>query len=199
MKIARIYRLAYNVLFDLKYGRFLGGKKKTPYSLNGANDTANSDYRAMSLIFKGKIKSDDVLVDVGCGKGRVLNFWISNFPKNQIVGIELDAEIAAKTAKRLRKYNNVNILSGSVLELIPDNATIFYLFNPFNSSVMDMFKQSLIEKFFAKDKGWIHSFSIIYYNPVCANSFLEDDRFSCVKIEMPDGYHKVLFIKQSKI
>ena len=75
MGASRIYRLVYNVLFDLKYGRFLGGKKHTPYSLMGANVTANSDYKAMTIFFKGNIKLDDVLVDVGCGKGRVINFW----------------------------------------------------------------------------------------------------------------------------
>jgi hypothetical protein len=196
MKISRIYRLVYNVLFDMKYGRFLGGVKKSPYVIKGANDTANSDYKAMAIIFKDKIKFDDVLVDVGCGKGRVINYWMSNFGNNQIVGIELDPVIASATSRRLAKYKNVTIFSGSALELFPNNATIFYLFNPFNCHIMDKFKKALIDRFFLKDKGWIHSFSIIYYNPTCANVFHDDDKFCCSEIEMPDGFHKGLLINQ---
>ncbi len=196
-KITRIYRLVYNLWFDLKYGRFLGGVKKTSFSEKGANDTANTDYKALSIIFNDKINFDDVLVDVGCGKGRVINFWLSNFPSNQLVGIELDPEVAAKTAKRLSKYDNVTILSGSVLDLIPNNGTVFYLFNPFDSFIMEKFKKVLIDRFFLQEVGWHHSFSIIYYNPSCADIFVNEEKFSCSEIEMPKGYHKAILVRQT--
>jgi len=37
----------------------------------------------------------DVIVDVGCGKGRSLNWLIDHFPANAIYGIELDPELCA--------------------------------------------------------------------------------------------------------
>lgn len=199
MNFKKLTLLAHNFLFDMKYGSFLGGIKKTPYATIGANDTANSDYYTMSIIFKKIIKTGDVLVDVGCGKGRVINYWLDNFLENQIVGIELDHQVAQKTARRLANYKNVTIISGNVIELIPDNANLFYLFNPFNCEVMKDFKESLINKFFNKNLGWAHSFQIVYYNPVCAHLFLDDFKFICSYIELPLGYHKCLLIGQSTI
>ena len=71
--VRKIYRIARNIIFDLKYGGFLGGIKQTPYKSSGAFDTANSDYGALSLIFTNQtIGAGDVLVDVGCVKGGLL-------------------------------------------------------------------------------------------------------------------------------
>ena len=78
-----------------------------------AERSSNVTYYALSLIFKGEtIAPDDVLVDVGCGKGRVLNWWLSKRLPNRIVGLELDPEVAAHTRHRLRKYRNVTIITG---------------------------------------------------------------------------------------
>ncbi len=153
----------------------------------------------MQKIFEGRISTNDIMVDVGCGKGRILNYWISNFPKNKIFGIELDPLIAKKVARRLKNYKNVTILSGKAQELIPDNASIFYLFNPFNCNIMSEFKESLVTKYFAKNTGWSHSFSIIYYNPSCAKIYSDDSRFICSEIEMPIGAHKCLLINQASL
>ena len=59
----RSFRIARNALQDLRYGAPLGGL----ISMYG-----NTDYLALSNIFAKRIKDNDVLVDVGCGKGRVI-------------------------------------------------------------------------------------------------------------------------------
>ena len=46
---------------------------------------------------------NDTIVDVGCGKGRSLNWLIDRFPGNPIVGIELDPELCTQTARRLQR------------------------------------------------------------------------------------------------
>ena len=164
----------------------------------GAHDTADTSYYIMSLIFKGLIHNNDILVDIGCGKGRVLNYWLDNFNTNQIIGIELDPEIAQKTAIRMKEYKNVKIIIGSVIENLPYNADLFYLFNPFNFNVMTIFKESLISRLFNEKSGWVHSFKIVYYNPVCIQIFMEDERFSCSEIILPNEFHKCYMIKQSE-
>lgn len=197
MVLKRLTRFGRNLLMDLRYGTFLGGVKKTPYAEMGAHDTANSDYRAMFIMFEDIVESHDVLVDVGCGKGRVLNYWLSRYPSNAIFGIELDSVVAAQTGERLRRHLNVTVIAGDVMKSIPDSASVFYLFNPFDCQVMAGFKTTLLEKFFDSSVGWKHPFKIIYYNPVCIAVFSCDSRFECEEICMPQEFHRCLLIKQA--
>ncbi|OFY51445.1 MAG: hypothetical protein A2W85_09910 [Bacteroidetes bacterium GWF2_41_31] len=194
-KIKRFSRIFYNLFFDLKYGSFLGGTKKTPYELMGAHDTANTGYYAMNSIFQNLISPNEVLVDIGCGKGRVINYWLDAFSDNQIIGIELDNLVAENTSARLSKFSNVTIISGNIINTLPDNGTLFYLYNPFNCQVMNEFKESLISKFYINNLGWIKLFQIVYYNPICINIFIEDVRFICTELKLPSECHKCYLIK----
>jgi hypothetical protein len=70
-------RAADNFFLDLQYsGRFLGGTMESRYASSGAIATQSTDYLALSYIFDNlvQVQESDVLVDVGCGKGRVI-FW----------------------------------------------------------------------------------------------------------------------------
>jgi ubiquinone/menaquinone biosynthesis C-methylase UbiE len=157
-------------------GRFLGGVKKTPFSDQGAFDCANSVYSVVFDLFKKRltIKPDDVIVDIGCGKGRVINALILMGVENQIVGIELDAEIAAQARKRLAGYSNVTIIAGNALKNIPPNGTIFYLYNPFNDTVMSQFVQRLAEM--KRDRG--REVRIAYIRSVYLDIFRNDPRWT---------------------
>ena len=128
-------------------GRILGGTIKTKYAQEGAKDTANSSYEIVADIFKQlTVYDDDVLVDVGCGKGRVLNFWINRFPNNEKIGIELDPDVAAFTRERLKKYTNCEIISGNIIDYLPQQGTIFFLFNPFEEYMVEKFKNTIKEQ-----------------------------------------------------
>jgi hypothetical protein len=70
--VGRAIRLTRNVLFDLRYGGFLGGSHTSPYAALGIYIAVNTDYRALRLIFEERLKDSNVLVDMGCGKGRVI-------------------------------------------------------------------------------------------------------------------------------
>jgi hypothetical protein len=91
------------------------------------------------------IRPSDVLVDVGCGKGRVINWWLSRGLRNKMIGIELDERFAAPTAARLQAYPNVSIFCGNALEHIPPDGTLFFLFNPFTAPVVEAFKDRVID------------------------------------------------------
>jgi hypothetical protein len=130
------------------------------------------------LIFKGEsIAPEDVLVDVGCGKGRVLNWWLSRGLRNQIVGLEIDPEIAAHTRHRLRKYRNVTIVTGDGIENLPADGTLFFLFNPFQKPMVSRFQERILQ-LPRRDKVRIY-----YYNCAHADVFENDPRFS---IEYPN-------------
>ena len=152
-----------NIIIDLVCShRLLNGNIKTSYKAFGSNDIYHSKYSALPIIFKFvKITSNDVLVDVGCGKGRVINYWIFKNYKNKIIGLELDKKIAKQTAKQFSRLKNVTIIPGNALLNIPPDGTLFYFYNPFSREfeaiLSDMFKNKAI--------------NIIYYNPKSIDVF----------------------------
>ena len=148
MKLSRLQvvrRRIGTVLMDLRYGAILKGRIESRYEHLGAVLTDNTGYDVLPILFSDLVTEKDVLVDVGCGKGRVINWWLSVYPGNRLYGIELDDVIAERTRRRLKKYKNVAILTGDACDLIPREATMFYLYNPFRSEVMERFMAELVK------------------------------------------------------
>jgi hypothetical protein len=91
--------------------------------------------------------------------------------KNQIFGLELDPEIAASTAKRLKRFDNVNIIPIDAVENLPPDATVVYLYHPFGEKVVKRLRELLqITK--------PERVRVFYYNCVCAEVFEHDRRFN---------------------
>lgn len=154
---------------DLTYsGRLLGGNQTSAFSDLGANDVYHTDYSAMPLIFRNAaISPDDVLVDVGCGKGRVINYWLSTNPGNRIYGLELDPALAAATARQFASRANVRIIAGDAVENLPPEGTVFYFYNPFSEEKVRRFEQKL--------KTTAGAATVIYYNPKSLPIFANPD------------------------
>jgi SAM-dependent methyltransferase len=164
-----------SALRDLRHGRALGGTVRSRYEHLGAYHATNSPYEDLDRVFAGvAIGQFDTIVDVGCGKGRSLNWLIDRFPANPIVGIELDPELCARTARRLRRRSNVTVVCGDATELIPPEGRVFYLFNPFDETVMTRFAAALLER------G--RPATIVYYNA----KFLEPFRAGFTVQELND-------------
>jgi hypothetical protein len=157
----------YNICLDLRYShRLLKGNHKSLYKSQGANDVYHTRYSVMHIIFHFvPIKKSDVLVDVGCGKGRVINYWLSKKYHNKIYGLELDRNIALRTTKQFAKWKNVTIVPGDAISNIPNNGTILYFYNPFSEEVVRRFEKTLIERF--KNR----KVTIVYYNPKSIHVF----------------------------
>lgn len=172
-----------SALRDLRYGRPLGGTIRTRYEHLGAFHSTNSPYSELDVVLAGlEIEPDDAIVDVGCGKGRSLNWILDHFPANKIYGIELDPEICARTARRLRRRRNVTIICGDASELIPRDGALFYLFNPFDGPVMERFAAGLLRR----DKPA----TIVYYNAKYLDVFGGDPRFSVRELDDPRLTHR---------
>jgi hypothetical protein len=73
--IKSLFKKFYTLLVDLRFGGGVHGVVPTRYAHLGAETVANSDYAALKTI-PWDIHGPDVLVDVGCGKGRVINWWL---------------------------------------------------------------------------------------------------------------------------
>lgn len=147
--------------------------------------TRHSDYLILDRVFKKiKIQESDVLVDVGCGKGRVILWWLKQGLKNQIFGVEIKDDIADETKKRFSKFPNVTVVKGSVIDYFP-MGTIYFLCNPFEKPVMEKFKNL----FLACDNA-----VLIYYVPDHIDVFRNDPRF-----EVEDFSIKYPLINEAQI
>jgi SAM-dependent methyltransferase len=178
---ANIRRCLHHGILDIRYGcKLLRGCKESRFKYLGAYCTASSNYFVLAKLFgKISINETDVIVDVGCGKGRVFNYLLSLKLKNKFIGIEIDQQITEETKQRLKKYPNITIIHGDILENIPDNATIFYMFNPFNDVIMRKFKEQIEKKFKYREV------TIIYYNSKHLDIFFNDPKWD---LEMFNPY-----------
>lgn len=164
LQAARVFR---NAVRDVRFGRPLVGSRTSRHRHLGSKDVVNSDYGALDAIFAGRIRPDDVLVDVGCGKGRVLNWWLAHsHPDQRIVGLELDHDVARRTARRMRRHPNVTVVAGDAIEHLPADGTLFFLYNPFDAAVMARFVDRL-QALVPADRDPL----ILYSNPKYLEAF----------------------------
>ena len=111
---------------------------------NGRHTMVHTNYHVLRDIFaRVPVSRDDVLVDIGCGEGRVINFWLSRGWKNPIIGIESVEAVAENARKRYRKYPDVSIVTGDAVANLPRNGTLFFLYNPFGDQVVAQFEQAI--------------------------------------------------------
>jgi SAM-dependent methyltransferase len=162
--------LARDFMLDRRYGGWCGGIIQTPYPELLSSRTQSMHYLELVRLFREvPIKGSDVLVDVGCGKGRVINHWLHIGCKNRIVGIELNERVANWTRERLKRYPSVTIVTGNVLDHIPDDATLFFLYHPFGEMVMERFKVALMQTVRTAP-----DVRVVYYNCIHRNVFDND-------------------------
>ncbi len=113
-----------------------------------------------------KLNSDDVCVDLGCGKGRVV-FFLAAQRLKKVIGIEIVEELIKIARKNLdksaiRNGTPIEIIHADAAKFISEDGTVFFMFNPFGhktlASVIDNIKETL-----ARNPRKIR---IVYHNPV---------------------------------
>ncbi len=192
-------RIIRNFLLDMRYGGFLGLNLGI-YDISrrpDARDTSpgeftynpyhwlaclnNADVEFLEYAFKDRIKASDVLVDVGCGRGRAISWWLDQGHRNRMIGIELDPQTAERTRRRLRKFENVTIITGDATQNIPPDGTLFFLNNPFGEPIMAAFRDRLKETAAQPER-----ITMLYYNPKQLPVFEEDPVWN-IQIEKKPG------------
>ena len=104
------------------------------------------------LADSGLIGSGDVVVDYGCGKGRV-GFFLSHRTKARTIGIEYDARICRdamenrKTAVSGRKTDF--ILTRAEAYEVPPEVNQCYFFNPFSVEILHKVMARIMESWYA--------------------------------------------------
>jgi hypothetical protein len=169
------FRSLYDLVVDLRYGGSCAGCEPNPFAERGAVQIQSTHYAVLSDLFrKNRIEIDesDVLVDVGCGKGRVLNYWLACGLKNRMIGLELVGRIARKTQARLARFPNVTIVAGDAVANVPPEGTLFYLYNPFGEETMREFADALLKTVRSPER-----LRIVYLNSRRAGVFTSDPRW----------------------
>jgi SAM-dependent methyltransferase len=119
---------------------------------------APTDYRYIRRAFRLlNISEDDVLLDIGCGFGRVILFAAKFYSFHKVIGLDISTYMTAvakeNRAKAIGRLNckNVEIIArDATLYDIPDDVTVIYFFNPFAgealTKVFEAIRNSMIRK-----------------------------------------------------
>ena len=108
--------------------------------LPGQRHYATVSFRATKLIFDHLRPSlEDVIVDIGCGKGRVVCCAAQRHVK-QVVGIEYNPELAKIALRNLQRMPNKRAPASIEIGLAEDfdysSASLIYLYNPFDATAL---------------------------------------------------------------
>ena len=116
------------------------------------------------LAGSGLIGKEDVVLDYGCGKGRV-GFFLSYRTKANIIGIEYDEHIYRgavenrKTAASKAKAEFVPVNAESYA--VPQNVNRCYFFNPFSVEILHKVMARILESYYENPRELL----LFFYYP----------------------------------
>ncbi len=187
------HELYYDATFGVKTGIVIpaGELDGDPEALHHANDCFPSSY----LVLKEALSHDQVdlrdavFVDFGCGLGRALLF-ASQLPLRRLIGVELSPTLCAMARHNMTDFyhrRNKTVPEWSVINAdvrafdIPDDAAIFYFFNPFDALVLD----TVLKRILASVARAPRRCAIVYANPVHGGVIAARTQFK-LQIKAPD-------------
>jgi len=84
------------------------------------------------MVQYGEVTRDDVVLDVGAGRGELTARLAERAGK--VIAVELDQELAEEARRRLKDYDNVELLVGDILRLKPTGFNKVVSNPPYNIS-----------------------------------------------------------------
>lgn len=128
--------------------------KKLNIDTIGRDDSKEDDYHypyeptpysvLERLVESGYLDRENVVVDYGCGKGRV-GFFLNHQLGCKVVGIDFDERMISEAIENARKSGSgeqIAFRCESAEEYEIEDADVFYFFNPFSVEIL----QSVIGK-----------------------------------------------------
>lgn len=113
------------------------------------------------------INDDTRFIDVGCGKGRVVNF-VHCLNKNcQAYGIELNPDVANYAKGWADRKENVNIINGDAFNINCDDYDVFYFNRPFMEETFKQFAEKMVNEI-------KHPVTVICYADTYMSKYLKD-------------------------
>lgn len=118
-------------------------------SLDRSISTGSESTRYISLkeMFKDVDINDNTrFIDVGCGKGRVVNFVHSLNKNCQATGIEFNSDVANYAKRWADKKDNVAVINGDAFNINCDDYDVFYFNRPFMEETFKQFAEKMISE-----------------------------------------------------
>lgn len=150
--LRRLRRLVRGVWFDWSLGVETTRKATTPNHVGDCHGYEPADvWQLRKLLPPHEVGADDVFVDVGAGKGRVLLFVARYYSCRQVIGVEISPELAAFARANVRALAADELARVSVVEAdaaswaVPDDATVLHLFNPFQGETFRAFLAAAVK------------------------------------------------------
>ena len=113
------------------------------------------------LADSGLIRQDDVLIDYGCGKGRV-GFFLSDQTKAKTIGIEYDRRIyldALENRKSAKVPADFRLTRAEEYD-VPPQVNRCYFFNPFSQEILHKVMARILESYYDAPR---EIFLLFYY------------------------------------
>lgn len=143
-----------------------------------------------------KISENDVFVDYGCGKGRVV-FFIATQTLKKVIGVDLDKkmiDIAKNNLKNFTAKNSpIEILNLEATKLDPSEGTIFFLFNPFGENTLKAVIDNIKKSSIANPRR----IRIVYHEPLYQSVFEKQDWLILEKVI--DNIKPKIFVWNNKL
>ena len=115
------------------------------------------------LANSGLISKKDVLLDYGCGKGRV-DFFLSYQTKAKTIGIEYDERIYQRAIENQRtvssRVKSEFVLNRAEAYEVPSEVNRYYFFNPFSVEILHKVIARIIESYYTKPR---EAYLFFYY------------------------------------
>jgi SAM-dependent methyltransferase len=186
--LARLRRQPAQHPFDKAHGVDTGGFLLPAALTSGHAHDAQTTvyYGTQPSVFRSAMRSwtaeierrsealaDFTLVDVGCGKGRVL-MLASEYPLRRIAGVELSPQMAAAAranlalwGQRPRACEQIDVIEGDALAFaLPHGPVLLYLYHPFEEELFARWAASLMPQL-AQRTAPVY---LLYMNPYCEHA-----------------------------
>ncbi|MBP3595035.1 MAG: class I SAM-dependent methyltransferase [Lachnospiraceae bacterium] len=116
------------------------------------------------LANSGFIRKQDVVLDYGCGKGRV-DFFLAYQTRAQCVGVEYDERIIAVARENQNtavSAERVEILLGNAETFpVPQNVNRIFFFNPFSVEILQKAMARILESYYETSREML----LFFYFP----------------------------------
>jgi cyclopropane fatty-acyl-phospholipid synthase-like methyltransferase len=156
---------------------------------------ATMHYSTIGHILKHlELRSDDVFVDIGSGKGRVL-CCAARYPVERVIGVDISPAFCAAARENTTRMRGrrapVEVFAAPAAEFDYSDATVLYLFDPFGAATL----APLLDKIDAERRRDVR---IAYANPTHRDVFERQpwlERTDHWDAEVTGGEHSVSFYR----
>ena len=123
-----------------------------------------TDYRVLErLAQSGMISEEDVVLDYGCGKGRV-DFFLSHQTRAKTIGIEYDNHIFEEALENGKTVHSTVkpqfVLANAETYEVPEAVNRCYFFNPFSVEILHKVMARILESYYENPR---EIFLFFYY------------------------------------